>query len=271
MKRRAQQLCILVVFSGLLLGFAGCRREKPEVLVMTDTPTVVAAVSTPTAEPTLVTSGVQPTVVSVAEVATPTPTWVAGLPTLTPVPTVTPTGAIPTATPTSTAAPGGYFVYTVQWGDWLYAIARRFGTTVEAILALNPLPNPNYLSVGQQLRIPGSSQPTPGGYTEYVVQPGDTLYSIAMRYGVTVDAIVRLNGIINPWFIRAGQTLLIPQAGAPSATGPGGGGAVWYTVQAGDTLYSIAARYGTTPMAIMSANNLPNDLIVPGQVLLIPQ
>lgn len=271
MKRRALHLCILVIFSGLLLGLAGCHREKPEVLVMTSTPTLIAAVvSTPEAEPTLVTSGVQPTVVSVAEAATPTPTWVPGLPTLTPVPTVTPTSAVPTITPTSAAVPSGYFVYTVQWGDWLYAIARRFGTTVEAILALNPLPNPNYLSVGQQLKIPGSSQPTPGGYTEYVVQPGDTLYSIARRYGVTVDAIARLNGILNPWFVRAGQTLLIPQAGTSGTPRPGGGSGTWYTVQAGDTLYSIAARYGTTPLAIMNANNLPNDLIVPGQVLLIP-
>jgi LysM repeat protein len=100
----------------------------------------------------------------------------------------------------------------------------------------------------------------------YTVQRGDTLYSIARRYGTTVQAIAQANGILNPAYIYAGQVLCIPSGGAPP---PVTGG--YYTVQRGDTLYSIARRYGTSVWAIAMANNISNpSLIYPGQALLIP-
>jgi LysM repeat protein len=99
----------------------------------------------------------------------------------------------------------------------------------------------------------------------YTVQQGDTLYSIARRYGTTVQAIAQANGILNPAYIRVGQVLCIPGL----ATSPLSGG--YYTVQRGDTLYSIACRFGTTYWAIAAANNLSNpNYIYPGQRLFIP-
>jgi len=120
------------------------------------------------------------------------------------------------ATPTSTPALG-QFEYTVQWGDTLFSLARRFNTTVEAIVALNGLQDAALIRVGQVLKISSTSAPAPGPSVEYIVQPGDTLFSIAWRYNTTVEAIQRANGIVNPWYIRVGQKLVIPQGGsAPS-------------------------------------------------------
>lgn len=100
----------------------------------------------------------------------------------------------------------------------------------------------------------------------YTVVPGDTLYSIAGRFGTSVDALVAANGIANPNLIFPGQVLTVPGGTQPP---PSGGGT--YTVVAGDTLYSIAARNGTTVDALVSANNIANpNLIYPGQVLRIP-
>jgi LysM repeat protein len=101
----------------------------------------------------------------------------------------------------------------------------------------------------------------------YTVQRGDTMYSIARRYGTTVQAIAQANGIINPAYIYAGQVLCIPTQAPPPPPLTGG----YYTVQRGDTLYSIARRFGTTYWAIAVANNLANpNYIYPGQVLAIP-
>jgi LysM repeat protein len=158
------------------------------------------------------------------------------------------------------------FEYTVEWHDTLYSIAQRFNTTVEAIMALNGIEDPQYLKVGQVLKIAGTSQPSPGTQTEYVVQPGDTLFSIAQRYGTTVDALSRANGLVNPWFVQVGQKLVIPQgsSSAPSGT-------TTYVVQPGDTLYSIAARFGKNVWDIIAANNLPDpQWISVGQTLVIP-
>jgi LysM repeat protein len=164
----------------------------------------------------------------------------------------------------------GEFEYTVQWGDTLYSLAQRFNTTVEAIVALNGLQNASYIRVGQVLRISGTASPTtPSGTDgEYTVQAGDTLYSIARRYGTTVEAIQSANGIVNPWYIRVGQKLVIPRG---STTSPPATGGNTYVVQADDTLYSIAARFGKNVWDIVVANNLADpSLIYVGQVLTIP-
>ena len=178
--------------------------------------------------------------------------------------TVTP-GPTPTPTPPPTPPPPcGKIKYVVRWGDTLSSIALRFGTTVGAIVALNNIPNPNYIWVGQVLCIPCAAAPPPSGQW-YIVQPGDNLYRIALKFNTTVDAIVRANNILNPWYIWVGQRLFIP-SGWP--TPPPGR---TYVVQLGDTLFAIALRYGTTVWAIVLANNIPNpNLIYVGQVLVIP-
>ncbi len=118
----------------------------------------------------------------------------------------------------------GPVVHVVRRGETLYSIARRYGTTVGAIMRANNLRSYT-IYVGQQLTIPvsgssryaaapGPAQPTGTSSTYYVVQPGDTLYSIARRFGTTVWAIARANGIANPNSIRRGQRLIIPGRGA---------------------------------------------------------
>lgn len=185
---------------------------------------------------------------------------------ITVLPETSPT-AVPTAVPTAepTQPPPGGFTYCVQWGDTLYSIARRFHVTIDAIVQANGLANPNFIRAGQVLIIPGVPEPGPKP-TMYVVQPGDNLYRISLKFGVPLEAIVAVNRIVNPWYIRAGQVLLIP--GDASPVPPPG---QTYIVKPGDTVWSIAARFRVTPWAIISLNNLVNpNLIYVGQVLSIP-
>jgi LysM repeat protein len=108
--------------------------------------------------------------------------------------------------------------------------------------------------------------PGPAGY--HVVQPGENLYRISLRYGTTVWAIAQANGIRDVNRIRAYQVLLIP---GPGQHVPGGHHPTVYIVQAGDTLSAIAWRFGTTAWAIAQANGIWNqNLIYIGQRLRIP-
>lgn len=107
-------------------------------------------------------------------------------------------------------APGAPTVHIVQAGDTLFSIALRYGVTVEAIKAANGLGS-DFIYVGQRLVIPAGGQPsTPGQVRYHVVQPGDTLLTIAVTYGTTVEAIVQANGLPNPNYIWVGQRLIIP-------------------------------------------------------------
>jgi LysM repeat protein len=165
--------------------------------------------------------------------------------------------------------PGGQQIYVVRAGDTLKSIAARYGTTWQVLAAVNSLPNANFIYVGQRLiiayTVPSypTTPSTPGtGGVRYVVRQGDTLQSIATRYGTTWQAIAATNNLANPNAIYAGQTLVIP----PQTPQPR-----YYTVRPGDTLYSIAVRYGTTPGIIAAANNIFNyNLVYAGQTLTIP-
>ncbi len=103
-------------------------------------------------------------------------------------------------------APLGTFSYTVQPGDALYEIARRYNTTVENIVAVNNIPNPNQISIGQTLMIPAS----PPEAIIYTVQPGDALYSIAQQFGTNIENILAFNYLPNPDMLYIGQQLVIP-------------------------------------------------------------
>jgi LysM repeat protein len=114
--------------------------------------------------------------------------------------------------------------YTVQPGDTLTRIAAKYGVTVSALVALNDIQDPDRIEVGQVLEIPEpSTTPTPtpistSSTITYVVQPGDTLHKIANRFGVTVNALVRINNIQDPNLIRVGQVLQIPPPTKATAT-----------------------------------------------------
>lgn len=117
------------------------------------------------------------------------------------------------------------------------------------------------------------------GQVIHVVQPGDTLFRISVRYGVNMYTIAQVNNIANINLIYVGQRLVIPTDGSvptpipggPTATPGGGGGETVYIVVSGDTLGRIAARFGTTVSAIAQRNNIVNiNLIYVGQRLIIP-
>ena len=115
---------------------------------------------------------------------------------------------------------------TVNPGDTLYSIAMRHGTTVQALMAANNLPNPNFVYSGQRLLIPMSTYenaapapsqaqpnaPQPVSNVYYTVRPGDNLAAIAARYGVSAAAIAQANGLTDWNFVWYGQRLVIPGA-----------------------------------------------------------
>jgi murein DD-endopeptidase MepM/ murein hydrolase activator NlpD len=171
--------------------------------------------------------------------------------------------------------------YLVRRGDSLYRIALVFGVSVDDLLAANSLASPNAIYPGLILRIPvptalGMSEGEASADTEnagsltYVVQRGDTLAGIALRYEVTVDGLVSANGLSSPNQIYQGQVLNIPDSGGAARENPAQTG-VAHIVQLGETLAQIAARYGVTVHALAVANNLDESVAVyPGLALSIP-
>lgn len=115
----------------------------------------------------------------------------------------------------STTCPPGTFSYTVQPGDTMFTIAQRFGVSLNALIAANPqIPNPNLIFPGQIVCVPIVSQPPggcPAGTFAYTVRPGDTMFNIARRFGVSLDDLIRANPQIpNPNQIRPGQIVCVP-------------------------------------------------------------
>jgi LysM repeat protein len=145
------------------------------------------------------------------------PTAVAEQPTSAAEPAAT---AVPPPAPTAApqpapqpAAPSQSGIHVVQAGETLFSIARRYGTTVDAFVAANSLPDATHIEVGQQLIIPGSGvvpKPTAAAETTYVVKRGDNLFRIALSFGLTYQELAAYNGIGDPDDIYAGQVLRIP-------------------------------------------------------------
>ena len=147
-------------------------------------------------------------------------------------------------------------VYIVKAGDTLYKIAGMYGMTVNELKALNNLASDN-LSIGQKLKVISSTGDI-GGNT-YIVKSGDSLYSIAKKFGITVDELKNANNKSSN-LLSIGEMLIIPDGSTSSNI---------YVVKAGDTLYSIAKKYGISVSQIMEINNLTSNLLTIGQKLII--
>jgi LysM repeat protein len=115
---------------------------------------------------------------------------------------VIPSGYYPPGNP-----PSGASYYTVQYGDSLGSIARRYNRTIWQLAQANGIINANYIYAGQVLLVPAYA---PTRIATYYVQPGDTLTRIAVRYGTSVAAITSYNLLWNPSLIYVGQALTIP-------------------------------------------------------------
>lgn len=178
----------------------------------------------------------------------------------------------------------------VQRGDTLWDIARRYGTTVAELVALNGIANPSLIRVGQRIVLQ-APEPTPSAPATpppaapqpivHVVRSGDSVWALAREYGTTIAAIVQANHLASASFIRTGQALLIPQSAPAGSTGQPGPASTAaaaaapaprvHVVEHGDTLWDIARQYGTTVAALSTANLLANpSFLRVGQRLVIP-
>ena len=106
--------------------------------------------------------------------------------------------------------------YVVRKGETLSGIAARHHTSVQALVRLNDLRDPNLIVAGQRLRIGGTSR----GPRIHVVRSGETLSAIAARYGTSVSAVVRANRLSNPNLIRVGARLRVPRGSGARAPVP---------------------------------------------------
>ena len=177
-------------------------------------------------------------------------------------------------TPAPDPTPSGD-TYTVQTGDSLSAIGAKLGLDWREIAALNGIASPYVIYTGQVLKLPGSSSggtptpaPTPSDST-YTVQTGDSLSKIGAKLGLNWRDIAALNGISSPYIIYTGQVLKLP--GGVDDTPDASQTPDTYTVQKGDSLYSIGSRLGVSWSELAVANSIaPPYIIYAGQVLKVP-
>ena len=207
-------------------------------------------------------------------------------------------------TSTRSAAPSSGGSYTVQAGDSYWRIANKYGISIQELQRLNGTSDYT-LHPGQSIKVPGSgtnasassnsgsaststtsASPSAGG--SYTVQAGDSYWRIANKYGISISELQRLNGTSN-YFLYPGQSLKVPGSGsanatpAPAATtasttsapaetpapAPSTGGGN-YTVQAGDSYWRIANKYGISISELQRLNGTSNYFLYPGQSIKVP-
>ncbi|QLA20801.1 DUF459 domain-containing protein [Desulfolutivibrio sulfoxidireducens] len=197
----------------------------------------------------------------------------------------TPEAPAETAKAPDAVAPGGY---AVADGDNLWRIARRFGVTVASLKKANAGVRPEKLRPGQRLVMPeaenaqAEARPAPGqtvtaadGATAYAVAGGDTPWTVAKRFGVSVDQLLAANAGIDPKRLQIGQLLAIPGEDAPDvAKGREefrDAAAVRVPIAKGDNLWTLARRYGLRVDDLVAANQgLDPMRLEIGRELVIP-
>lgn len=185
----------------------------------------------------------------------------------------------------------GFDRYQVRRGDSWWRISNRFNVPVDVLKRVNNRSN-NLLSIGESIMVPRSASAAVAAASpredsisstrqlaqqraNYVVQRGDTLWSLSRKFGVTVSTLAQANGLRNQNTLRIGQRLYIPSHSAASAARASSGSAqsgqvVQYRVRSGDTLWRIAQRFGVTTANLTAWNSLPRSgLIRPGDNLKI--
>ena len=208
------------------------------------------------------------------------------------------------STSTTSAAPAAGGSYTVQAGDSYWRIANKYGISISELQRLNGTSDYN-LYPGQSLKVPGSGSsssasassnstststsatsaaPAAGG--SYTVQAGDSYWRIANKYGISISELQRLNGTSN-YFLYPGQSIKVPGSGSANAapasntasttpapaetpapaSSTGGGN---YTVQAGDSYWRIANKYGISISELQRLNGTSNYFLYPGQSIKVP-
>ena len=156
--------------------------------------------------------------------------------------------------PTKIVDVGDTELYQVKSGDTLYSIANKYGISVNELKTINNLNN-NNLSIGQLLNVPSGLS----SVNSYVVEKGDTLYSIAKKFDISVNKLKEYNNLTTN-LLNVGQKILIPI-----------GEDTTYVVKSGDTLYKIAREFNTTVDEIKRLNNLSNNNLSIGQILIVKE
>lgn len=184
----------------------------------------------------------------------------------------------------------GATIHVVQRGETLFSIAQRYNLSVDTVAKANGIINPSNIMAGQRLLIPLNGEMGAGESPEtYTVQYADTLQAIATAFGTDVNTLITLNNLADPNALYVGQSLILrasetvtvatPQLDSTMTPTPPellntpvpSGVTATHRVQAGETLFRIAQRYGVEMSAIQTANNIEDpSRIFTGQDLLIP-
>ena len=166
----------------------------------------------------------------------------------------------------------------VKPGETLSEIAERYGTSVQRLMQLNGLRNPQDLWAGSRIQVPGAAGASGSGGTRtttvnanYTVKPGETLSELAERYGTSVQRLMQLNGLSSPQDLWAGSRIQVPVTRTSTAAAPKPAvnkNATQHKVQSGESLSVIANRYGVSLQNLVAINNIsdPNQVVV-GQTL----
>ena len=206
-------------------------------------------------------------------------------------------GGSSTASPARPQAPAtGGGSYTVQAGDSYWRIANKYGISIEELQRLNGTSS-YFLYPGQSLVVPGSASTTSGSASSassstsststssasgnYTVQAGDSYWRIANKYGISIQELQRLNGT-SDYTLHPGQSIKVPGSGtnasassnsssastSTTSAAPAAGGS--YTVQAGDSYWRIANKYGISISELQRLNGTSNYFLYPGQSIKVP-
>lgn len=155
-------------------------------------------------------------------------------------------------------------VHVVQRGDTLASIARRFDISISQLAAYNGIDSSDFIFVGQQVLVPNEDSPLSSPTGSYLVRVGDSLSDIARSHSATAEKLREINGLAAGEPLWVGQRLLVPVTPRQTET-------VTHRVQFGETLHSIARRYGSTWQGLAIYNGLRDPRrLAAGQVLRIP-